>query len=63
MDYLSDDLLVEVFIKAIALRTDCGLISTLEKEIKEREIDIEDFLKGEYKPIKTPSITNFSRGL
>lgn len=45
MEYLSDELLVEVYLKAELLKADNDFIQVLLQEIKKRNIDIEDFLE------------------
>ncbi|MBM7572391.1 sporulation histidine kinase inhibitor Sda [Aquibacillus albus] len=46
MHYLSDELLVEAFMKAVVLNTDQDFIHLLENEIKRRGISLEEVLRG-----------------
>ncbi|WP_186576348.1 sporulation histidine kinase inhibitor Sda [Aquibacillus kalidii] len=48
MNNLSDDLLVDVFIKAVTLGYDEDFIILLEEEIKSRGISLEQVLNGRY---------------
>ncbi|WP_100407335.1 sporulation histidine kinase inhibitor Sda [Bacillus solitudinis] len=45
MDYLSEEVLVETFIKAMLLKVDKEFIILLETEITRRGIDVEALLK------------------
>ncbi|WP_407270815.1 sporulation histidine kinase inhibitor Sda [Radiobacillus sp. PE A8.2] len=46
MKFINDELLVEVFVKAITLEYNKDVIDLLENEIIERKIDVYEVLEG-----------------
>ncbi|WP_088102032.1 sporulation histidine kinase inhibitor Sda [Halalkalibacter urbisdiaboli] len=45
MKYMTDKLLSETYVKAVLLGVDCEFIQLLEREIKRRNISIEDLFE------------------
>lgn len=45
MEYLNDDLLVEVYIKSVLLNADPKLITMLNEEIQKRGLSLEEYLE------------------